>query len=53
MAKASYARPFSDKWDEYIDIIEYYAESYNRDIFIPLRYAMVKDEYHAEWYNFN
>ena len=51
-----YADPIFQEWDCYISIAEFCAMSYNRDDFIPLRYA-IQDDFlssnNIKWYNFN
>ena len=46
-----YADPIGG-YDSLIDISEYCTISYNRDQFVPLRYALVEDRNHYRWYDF-
>lgn len=47
-----YAKPFCD-YDETILVTEYCISKYNRDTFIPTRYAIVECWNHAKWYSIN
>lgn len=44
-----YSNPFTY---DYMSITEYCTKTYNREKFVPVRYAFV-DFFGAEWYNFN
>ena len=48
-----YADPVNGDYDAVICITEYCIDSYNRDVFVPTRYAMVSDYRSAVWYDFN
>ena len=50
-----YADPLTDGWYDTICINEYCVPSYNRDTFIPLRYALVDEDhiYKTVWYPVN
>lgn len=48
-----YADPIDLEWGSTIDITEYSVQRYDRDTFIPVRYAMVDHHGKADWYSFN
>lgn len=52
-SEGTYSNPIDQ--DDLIDIVEYCADDYDRDRFVPLRYAVQKDVFSNkfDWYNFN